>query len=426
LFTPRARDIFSLLPADVGRPLSDINGQIADDDLTENLERVLSSLQPVQYEVQTREGRWYLMNIAPYRTTDDRINGIVLTFVDVTERKRREEETRQLASRLERQTRIFDTTLSSISDFAYLFDRDGRFVYSNRPLLDLLGITLEEIIGKNFFDLKYPDDLAARLQAQIRQVFDTKQIVRDEMPFTSATGADGYYEYIFTPVFAADGATVEVVAGSTRDVTERKQNEIKIRENRERLQRAMDAGRMFSWEMNPETQEFVYSDNAASVIGFDLSAQSIQNPAGNYIHPEDVERAVRITTRAAETGEPYEDTLRSSIPTPAKSCGYTRRAASSPPPMVKGVSSGWRRTSPAQTGGRGIARVGSSFPRHLRAGQRRHRPDVFRRPVFAGQSGLLQIHRYTEAECCGMKVGAISHPDDYKLEESQIKRLMGG
>jgi PAS domain S-box-containing protein len=164
------------------------------------------------------------------------VTGLLAIIRDITERKRVEEEARQMTSRLDRQTRIFDTTLSSISDFAYLFDRDGRFLYSNRALTDLLGITSEAIVGKNFFDLNYPDDLAARLQKQIRQVVDAGEIVRDETPFTSPAGEPGFYEYIFTPVFAADGTTVEVVAGSTRDVTERKRWEDAFRRAHEELE----------------------------------------------------------------------------------------------------------------------------------------------------------------------------------------------
>ncbi|MCA1614499.1 MAG: PAS domain-containing protein, partial [Acidobacteria bacterium] len=119
---------------------------------------------------------------------------------------------------------------------AYLFDRDGRFLYANRSLTDLLGTTPEAIVGKNFFDLNYPDDLAAHLQKQIRLVLDTGEIVRDETPFTSPAGDLGFYEYIFTPVFAADGTTVDVVAGSTRDVTERKRLEDTLRRAHEEME----------------------------------------------------------------------------------------------------------------------------------------------------------------------------------------------
>ena len=174
--------------------------------------------------------------------------GVHLSILrDVTARKEAERAmveansaAREATALRERQARVFDTILTSISDFAYIFDRDGRFIYSNKALLDLLGITHEQILGKNFFDLKYPDDLAARLQRQIQQVIDTRQPVTDETPYTSQSGAGGYYEYIFNPVFAADGS-VESVAGTTRDVTHRREVEQALSEARDAAEHANNA-----------------------------------------------------------------------------------------------------------------------------------------------------------------------------------------
>jgi len=134
-------------------------------------------------------------------------------------------QTRELVDnreRLEQQARLFDTLLSSIVDFAYTFDRAGCFTYVNQALLDLWQIPLADALGKSFFDLPYPHDLAARLQQQIETVFTTGQILRDETPYTGATGTTRYYEYILVPIFAPYGQ-VEIVAGSTRDITQRVQ-----------------------------------------------------------------------------------------------------------------------------------------------------------------------------------------------------------
>ena len=139
-----------------------------------------------------------------------------------------------LARRLEQQSRILDITLSSISDFAYIFDRRGRFVFVNQALLNLWGLKLGEAIGKNFFELKYPDELAARLQHQIQTVIDTKRGITDETEYTSPTGAGGYYEYIFRPVMDREG-NVELIAGSTREITERKRIERELRQSEERF-----------------------------------------------------------------------------------------------------------------------------------------------------------------------------------------------
>ena len=154
--------------------------------------------------------------------------------IDITEQKASEQKAEDLRFRLEQQARLFDITLSFIKDFAYIFDRNGRFVYVNQALLDLWGLKLENAVGKNFFDLQYPDALAGRLQRQIQQVFDTKSGLTDETPYTSPTGAGGFYEYIFQPVFGRDG-DVEAVAGSTRDITERKRVEEQLRESQERF-----------------------------------------------------------------------------------------------------------------------------------------------------------------------------------------------
>jgi PAS domain S-box-containing protein len=154
--------------------------------------------------------------------------------IDITELRVSELRTDELRFRLEKQSRILDITLSSISDFAYIFDRDGRFVFINQALLNLWGLKLEEAVGKNFFELQYPDELAARLQHQIQEVFTTKHGLTDETEYTSPTGAGGYYEYIFRPVFDREG-NVELVAGSTRDITERKRVEAELRESQERL-----------------------------------------------------------------------------------------------------------------------------------------------------------------------------------------------
>jgi PAS domain S-box-containing protein len=154
--------------------------------------------------------------------------------VDITERKASQAKAEELRFRLEQQAHLFDITLASITDFAYVFDRKGRFAFVNQALLSLWGLTLEDAVGKDFFDLKYPADLAERLQRQIQQVFDTKKGLTDETPYTSPTGAGGYYEYIFRPVFGRDGS-VEAVAGSTRDITERKRIEEELRHSQEQF-----------------------------------------------------------------------------------------------------------------------------------------------------------------------------------------------
>ena len=180
-----------------------------------------------------------------------------------SERQRAEAALQQTAAELERQVQRFNAIASAVPDFIYTFDRTGRFTYSNQQLLNLLQKTSAEVIGKNFFDLEYPIDLATRLQNQIQQVIQTHQLLKDETPFTSAFGAH-VYEYIFVPLFDANGA-VEAVAGVSRDITDRKQAEATLLEQANLLQLIIDSIGDGLILANPQG-EFVLTNQAAESI----------------------------------------------------------------------------------------------------------------------------------------------------------------
>src|SRR6185295_10182846 len=93
--TQRARDVFNLLDGDIGRPLSDITGKLRNDTIQQDARTVLDRLSNVEREVETDDGRWMLVRVLPYRTTDNHINGVVITFLDISARRRDELRIRQ-------------------------------------------------------------------------------------------------------------------------------------------------------------------------------------------------------------------------------------------------------------------------------------------------------------------------------------------
>ncbi|HEX9952707.1 MAG TPA: PAS domain S-box protein, partial [Rubricoccaceae bacterium] len=94
-FTPQVRALFHVRTSDVGRPLADLAQRFGDLRLVEDAEAVLDRLQVTEREVQGENGRWYLVHVRPYRTVTDHIDGVVVTFVDITERRRHEEALRE-------------------------------------------------------------------------------------------------------------------------------------------------------------------------------------------------------------------------------------------------------------------------------------------------------------------------------------------
>jgi len=100
-FTPQVTKIIKLIPGDVGRPVTDLTTALRYPELAEDAQRVLETLVHVEKQVETRDNRWFSVRIMAYHTLDDRIDGVVITFSDITESKKLEAKLRERQSVLE-------------------------------------------------------------------------------------------------------------------------------------------------------------------------------------------------------------------------------------------------------------------------------------------------------------------------------------
>lgn len=143
-----------------------------------------------------------------------------------SERARNAAELASVIAESERRRRLYEACLENTPDLAYVFGLDHRFIYANKILLRMWGRTWEDAIGKTCLELGYEPWHADMHDREIDQVVASKRSIRGEVPFEGTNGRR-IYEYIFTPVIGLDGQ-VEAVAGTTRDVTERKQTEERL------------------------------------------------------------------------------------------------------------------------------------------------------------------------------------------------------
>jgi two-component system CheB/CheR fusion protein len=86
-FTPATKSLFNVIPSDIGRPLADLSSLAADGALLNDAQTVLTTLVPLEREVEAQNGAWYIRRILPYHTQDNGVEGVVITFVDITERR---------------------------------------------------------------------------------------------------------------------------------------------------------------------------------------------------------------------------------------------------------------------------------------------------------------------------------------------------
>jgi len=169
----------------------------------------------------------------PLRGGDGNVVGILVHGNDLTEQKRMQQRLIAVTDESDRLRRLYETILSSIPDLVYVFGLDHRFTYANQALLDMWGLTWQEAKGKTCLELGYEPWHAQKHDREIEQVIATKKSVRGEVPFLGKNGLR-IDDYIFVPVIGADGE-VEAIAGTTRDITDRKRMEQELASRAEDL-----------------------------------------------------------------------------------------------------------------------------------------------------------------------------------------------
>jgi two-component system CheB/CheR fusion protein len=145
-FTPRATEIFSMLPVDTGRSLMDITHRLDYSEMAEDAATVFESLNMIEREVYSSDQRWYIARLLPYRSSEDHIDGTVLTFIDITKRRTAEAELRISEERMR-------LVAESTHDFAIIIlDDHGAITDWNTGAKLIFGYAKEEVLGA-YYDL---------------------------------------------------------------------------------------------------------------------------------------------------------------------------------------------------------------------------------------------------------------------------------
>jgi PAS domain S-box-containing protein len=228
LFTPRARTLFNLIPTDTGRPLLDITHKLRYPQLVADIEHVLDTLTMSEREVQSADEQWYIARVLPYRTADDRIAGAVLTFTDITARRRAEEAVRGGEERLR-------LVVESVPDYAIItVDPQGRIQSWNTGAANIFGYEEREVLGQHMEVLFSAEDRAAGAARQEMEEAARTGRAADERWHVRKDGQRFYVSGVMGPIMAA-GRLVGYTK-IARDITQRVTYEQELREHRERLE----------------------------------------------------------------------------------------------------------------------------------------------------------------------------------------------
>ncbi|MBI5444040.1 MAG: PAS domain-containing protein [Deltaproteobacteria bacterium] len=152
-YTPSATRLFRLIPSDVGRPIGDTVTEIAGEDLAREARGVLDTLIPKEGEVRTREGIWYQMRILPYRTTENVIDGVVITFLEIDRLRRAEERLREAAEEAQAAREFAENIVNTVREPLLVLRSDLTVEAANRAFYRTFRVEERETLGKPLYEL---------------------------------------------------------------------------------------------------------------------------------------------------------------------------------------------------------------------------------------------------------------------------------
>jgi two-component system CheB/CheR fusion protein len=211
-FTPRAADIFRIIPSDIGRSLLDLTHRLEYGQLADDVSSAFQHLRLVEREVRSNDGRCYIVRLLPYRTTEDLIDGAVMTFFDITARREAEEQLHQGEKRMR-------LVAESTKDFAIITtDAEGRVISWNKGAERMFGYTAEEMKGHVLDCLFVPEDQAANVPAEELRRAREDGRAEDERWHMRKDGSRVYCSGVTTPL---GPAAMYGYAKIARDQTDR-------------------------------------------------------------------------------------------------------------------------------------------------------------------------------------------------------------
>jgi two-component system CheB/CheR fusion protein len=245
LFTPAATGVLKLIPSDTGRPINDLSLNLAGYDLQADVRSVAANGRVIEREAHSSDGLHYLVRILPYRPQKGGIEGVVVTFNDVTVLRAAEKRNRRLA-----------TVVMDSNDAILLFDSNGVILSWNRGAQQMYGWSEAEALLMTINDLTPPDrsaeniDLIRRLSAgEVVFSFETRRKTKD--------GREIDIWLTATAIKDETGKKVEVIVTTERDLADRMkvEGEVETFSVNQKLKRKISE----LLQVNKELEAFIYS-----------------------------------------------------------------------------------------------------------------------------------------------------------------------
>ena len=263
-FTPTTRALFNLISSDIGRPISDITSKIDDPTLFDDIARVQDTLVPLLVEVHAQDGKWYNRQILPYRTQDDKINGVVITYSDVSDLK--EFQRKSLISQ-----RFSESIINTVRDPLLALNCDMELVWANQSFHQLFKTSDSDVVGKSLFSLFKGQWDIPELRRLLERVLPDQRPVEAFSLAVDVAGKGRTELVLNARTVTNDHAAGDLILVAMDNVTEQNQARKALVDREARLNAILNAVPEAIITMDAKGIVTSYSPSAAQILGFTQS-----------------------------------------------------------------------------------------------------------------------------------------------------------
>jgi two-component system CheB/CheR fusion protein len=266
-FTPSARDLVEILQTDIGRPISDLARKFEDPDFLADGAAVIQTGRTVEKEVDTRSGRTFVRRILPYKTTENKVDGVVIVFVEISDRKAAEAE-------LRRSEQLYRIVMDGLTEHAIVvLDTQGRFKTWPASAERFFGYGAADILGKPLATIYGGGPERGQAAGDKLALALKSGTVSDEHWYRRANGSMFWGSGAISPLWDPKGQLIGFVK-VVHDYTERKRAEDALKKARDAAEEANTAKDEFLANVSHELRTPLSSILLWTSVIEDKSAQA--------------------------------------------------------------------------------------------------------------------------------------------------------
>ncbi len=295
-FTPAVTEIFNVREGDEGRLISDFSSRLAGSVLTQDIFTVLRDLGSIEREAESEDGTaTYLVRVKPYRDLNNVIDGVVITLIDISDRKKLERDRAHLAA-----------IVASSEDAIISHDLDGAITSWNDGAEKIYGYAASEMIGQPMSMLlddvqidEWPDNLARLQRGEAITNIDISRVTKGDRVIHVSLNV--------SPIRGPRGVIIGASAVA-RDIAARKRAEYVLRESESRLQLACEVANLGAWDADLKAGTAIWTPRMFDILGLDHDCTASPELFFDHVHPSDIARVnVRFNASTADRTQFNED-----------------------------------------------------------------------------------------------------------------------